>query len=162
MSAHSIIAAEQKTISINRVFNLPLYKVWKAWSEPEYFIKWWGPEGFSCPYCTIDFKIGGRFLNAMRNPDGTDVWGTGTYTDIVPQHKIVYTDSFADSTGKIVESTFYKMPEMPLELLVTVTLEEVDGKTQMWLQHEGIPEEMYEDCIKGWQSSFNKLEEHII
>jgi hypothetical protein len=42
-----------------------------------------------------------------------------------------------------------------------VEFKEVDGKTQMKLEHKGIPQEMYEDCIAGWQSSFDKLERNI-
>ena len=35
---------KQKTITIKRTFNLPLTTVWKAWTEPESFKKWWGPD----------------------------------------------------------------------------------------------------------------------
>jgi len=158
---HSTDTVQQKTISLKRTFNLPLYKVWEAWTKPETFIKWWGPEEYTCPYCAIDFKEGGKYLNAMRGPDGTDIWATGTYEEIAPGQRIVYTDSFADSKGNIVPATYYKMPAMPLQLLVTVTFQELNGKTAMSLQHEGIPEEIYDDCIKGWQSSFDKLESNV-
>ena len=45
--------------------------------------------------------------------------------------------------------------------MVTLTLEEVDGKTKMTLNHEGIPDEMVDDCITGWQESFDKLENNL-
>jgi uncharacterized protein YndB with AHSA1/START domain len=150
-----------KTISINRTVNLPLNSVWKAWTEPESFKKWWGPKEFTCPDCTIDFKIGGKMLASMMGEDGKKIWSTGTYKEIIPQKKIVVTDSFADSNGNIVPASDYKMPEMPLELLVTIELEEVDGKTNMSILHEGLPAEIADDCVKGWQSSFDKLESNI-
>lgn len=155
------IAEKQKTISIKRTFNLPLNTVWKAWSEPESFKKWWGPKEYTCPDCTIDFKVGGKFLASMQGEDGKKIWSTGTYKEIIPQKKIVVTDSFADSTGKIVPASFYNMPEMELELLVTVEFEEVDGKTNLSLQHVGISPEMYDECIKGWQSSLDKFESNF-
>ena len=157
----SATAEQQKTLSITRIFNLPLSTVWKAWTEPESFKKWWGPKEYTCPYCSIDFKVGGKYLASMRAADGTEIWSTGIYKEIVPQSKIVYTDSFADSKGNVVDAAYYKMPAMPLELLVTVMLEEAVGKTKMLLQHKGIPEEMREDCINGWQSSFDKLESNL-
>lgn len=156
------IAEKQKTISIKRTLNLPLNTVWKAWTESESFKKWWGPKEYTCPDCTIDFKIGGKFLASMQGEDGKKIWSTGMYKEIIPQKKIVVTDSFADSDGNIVPASYYKMPgEMPLELLVTVELEEVDGKTNMSLQHAGLAVEIADDCIKGWQSSFDKLESNL-
>lgn len=144
---------------ITRSFNLLPASIWKAWSEPESFKKWWGPKGYDCPTCSIDFTVGGRYLTSMRlKKDGTEIWSTGHYNEIIPQQKIVYTDSFADSNGNIVDAAYYKMPPMPVELQVTVTLQEIAGKTLMTLQHKGIPEEMQEDCRKGWQSSFDNME----
>jgi hypothetical protein len=40
-------------------------------------------------------------------------------------------------------------------------LEEADGVTKLKLVHEGIPEEMHDECKKGWNESFDKLEENI-
>ena len=154
-------AEKQKTLSIKRTFNLPLTTVWKAWTEPESFKKWWGPKEYTCPSCSINFKVGGKYLASMKGPDGTEIWSTGTYKEIVPQRKIVYTDSFADSKGNVVDAAYYKMPAMPRQLMVTVSLEEADGKTTMSLQHKGIPEEMLDDCTKGWQSSFDKMESNL-
>lgn len=66
------------------------------------------------------------------------------------------------SNGNIVPASYYKMPgEWGLALLVTAEFEEVDGKTKLSLQHTGLPAEISEDCIKGWQSSFDKLERNI-
>lgn len=73
--------------------------------------------------------------------------------------KIVNTDSFSDSEGNIVPPSYYNMPgDWEPELLITVEFEEVNGKTNMKLQHEGLPAEMIDDCKKGWQSSLDKIE----
>jgi uncharacterized protein YndB with AHSA1/START domain len=156
---HDSATAEQlKTISINRILNQPIHKIWEAWSKPATFMKWWGPKEYSCPFCSIDFREGGKYLASMRGPNGKDMWSTGTYTEIIPQEKIAYTDSFADSEGNPVGGAEYNMPSMPLQSFVTVTMESFNGKTTMWLEHEGIPEEYYQDCIKGWNSSLDKME----
>lgn len=153
-------AEKQKTINIKRTFDLPLATVWKAWSEPETFKKWWGPKGYTCPDCTIDFRVGGKLFASMQREDEKKIWSISKYKEIIPQEKIVYADSFADSNGNIVPASYYNMPgEWPLELLVTIEFDEENGKTNMHLRHEGLPVEMAEDCIKGWQSSFDKMDD---
>lgn len=158
----NLTAEKHKTITIKRTFNLPLSAVWKAWTEPESMKKWWGPKEYTCPDCSIDFKVGGKFLASMQGADGKKIWSTGTYKEIVPLKKIVNTDSFADSTGNIVPASYYKMSgDWGLELLVTTEFEEVDGKTNISLQHAGLPVELSDECMQGWQSSFDKLESNM-
>lgn len=153
---------KNKTVSIKRNFNAPVKNLWAAWAEPEKFKKWCSPETYTNPDCSIDFKVGGKNLFSMQAPDGKKTWSTSTYKEIVPLKKIVYTDSFSDSKGNAVPASTYNMPgEWDMELTVTVEFEEVNGKTTMSLQHIGIPSEMYEDCIKGWQSCFDKLEKSL-
>ena len=152
-------AEKQKTITIKRTFDRLLRTVWKAWSEQENIKKWWGPKEYTCPDCTIDFRVGGKFLASMLGEDGKKIWSTGTYREIIPMKKIVNTDSFSDSEGNIVPPSYYNMPgDWEPELLITVEFEEVNGKTNMKLQHEGLPAEMIDDCKKGWQSSLDKIE----
>jgi len=157
----TLTAKKHKTITIVRTLNLPLETVWKAWTDHESFKKWWGPKEYTCSNSAIDFKVGGKYLNSMKAVDGTEIWSTGTYTEIVPQQKIVYTDSFADSEGNIVPSSYYKMPEMPMELVVTLTFEAMGDKTNMVMESTGVPAEIGDECIKGWQSSFDKLESNV-
>ena len=157
----SATAEMQKTICIKRTFNLPLNSVWKAFTEAESFKKWWGPEEYTCPDCSIDFRVGGKYLASMQGADGKKIWSTGTYKEIVPHKKIVTTDSFADSNGNIVPASDYNMPGEWSEAMVTTEFEEVDGKTNLSLLHAGLPAEISDECIKGWQSSFDKLERNI-
>ena len=145
-------------IVIKRVFDAPRKAVWSAWTEPERFMLWWGPEGFTTPACRIDLRVGGKYLYCMRSPEGEDYWGTGVYRDIVPMKRIVCTDSFADSEGNVVAASYYGMRGYwPLEMVVTVTFEEDGGKTIMTLRHDGIPRTMQSDCEAGWSGSFDKL-----
>jgi uncharacterized protein YndB with AHSA1/START domain len=47
----------------------------------------------------------------------------GTYREIIPQERIVFSDSFADEKGNVVPATQYGMSaDFPLEMLVTVNL----------------------------------------
>ncbi len=154
---------ENTTITIKRTLNLPLDNVWKAFSEAESFKIWWGPNDYNCPECKMDFKVGGTYLACMQSiKTGEKIWSTGTFLAIEDHRKIIYTDSFADSEGNKVPASFYKMPgEWPLELIVTLELENVNGKTHLSLLHEGISEEMHSECIIGWQQSLDKLEQTL-
>ena len=157
-------------LTITCVFDAPVETVWKYWTEPEYFKKWWGPKVFTCPVSKIDFRVGGKYLNCMRGAPAEgapvqDFWSTGTYKEIIPMKKIVATDSFADEKGNIVPSTYYGMEGFPLEMLVTVEFEEQDGKTEMTLTHTGIEnidEKTRAGMDQGWNESFDKLRTIVV
>jgi len=154
--------AVENAVAIHRVFNLPVKVVWLALTDPEYFKKWWGPRGFTCPTSKMEARVGGKYLNCMRGPDGKEFWSTGTVKEFIPEKKLVISDSFSDSKGNKVPASDYGMPgNWPKELLITFELEEADGATKLKLLHEGIPEEAHDDCVKGWNESFDKLEENI-
>ncbi len=147
---------------IKREFNAPKEVIWKAWTEPEHCKKWWGPRNYTSPVCKIDIRIGGKYLSSMRSDDGVENWSTGVYREIIPSKKLVFTDSFSDDKGNPVPASHYNMQgNWPMELLVTVEFEEQDGKTEMTLTHEGLPEEMKDMCRDGWNESFDKLDEQL-
>ena len=155
-------AGLNKGITIEHIFNLPVSTVWKAFTNEEYFKKWWGPKGFTCPSSKLEPKVGGTYLNCMRGPDGKDFWSTGTVKEFIPEKKLVITDSFADEKGNKIPAAEYGMPgEWPLESLITVKMEEFNGATKLNLHHEGIPPEMHDECIRGWSESLDKLEQNI-
>ncbi len=149
---------------ITRTFDAPRDLVWKAWTDPEYYKKWWGPKYFTAPIGKLDLRVGGKYLSCMRGPDGRDYWSTGVYREIIPLEKLVMTDSFADEKGNVVPASHYGMAgEFPLELLVTITLEDAGGKTKMTLKHEGIPAGMMRELTEtGWNESFDKLANLIV
>jgi uncharacterized protein YndB with AHSA1/START domain len=156
-------AAQPQPISITRFFKLPLDTVWKAFTDPNLMKNWWGPRDFTCPVCKIDLRTGGNYLYCMRGPDGKETWGTGTYKEIVPQKKLVLTDSFSDPQGNIINASEAGMKgNWPREMLITLEFSKTnDDRTSLHLKHEGIPAEMFDDCIKGWEESFDKLEENV-
>ena len=152
----------QNEVVIHRVFDLPVNKVWRALTESEEFKKWWGPRGFSCPSSQIESRVGGKYLNCMRGPDGKEWWSTGVVKELKAEKKLVLSDSFADKNGNVKSASDYGLPgDWPREFLITFELEEADGATKLKLHHEGIPEEAHDDCVKGWNESFDKLEENI-
>jgi uncharacterized protein YndB with AHSA1/START domain len=95
----------------------------------------------------------------MQGPDGQKIWSTGVYQELVAPERIVYKDSFADEEGNAVSASYYGMGnDIPFGMTVTVTFEDMSGKTKMTLRHEGIPAgEMSEMTVQGWNESFDKL-----
>lgn len=150
---------DRNELTITRVFDAPRERVWRAWTEPEVLKRWSGPEGFTLPVCRIDLRVGGAYLFCMRSPEGQDFWSTGVYREIVSPERLVCTDSFADEKGNVVPASHYGMTgDFPLELQVTVTFEDQDGRTLMTLRHAGMPAgEHGEMAAAGWNGSFDKL-----
>ena len=155
----SATKATERELVITRIFDAPRELVFKAWTEPEQLMRWWGPTEFTSPVCKIDLRVGGKYLFCMRSPDGQDYYSTGVYLKIDPPNEIAFTDSFADAKGNVVSASHYGMGEdFPLELQVRVTFEEVDGKTKMTLRHAGFPPGEHSELAEaGWNGSFDKL-----
>jgi uncharacterized protein YndB with AHSA1/START domain len=159
----------KEELLIERVFDAPRELVWKCWSDTERFSRWFGPRGFSVPFCKLDFKVGGQLHFAMRSPEGKDYWGVGSYREIVEPERIVYTDHFSNEAGDIVPGTYYGLSEgFPLEMVVSITLEEYPsaggGKTRLTLKHgniKDISETDRNDMNQGWSQSFDKLSEEL-
>jgi len=97
---------KNQELVITRTFDAPRELVWQAWTEPDRLMRWWGPKGFTAPVCTVDLRVGGRYLSCMRSPEGQDYWSTGVYQELVAPARLVYTDSFADEQGKWVVTAY--------------------------------------------------------
>lgn len=152
-------ASMEQPVTITRTFDAPLAAVWKAWTNPDQVMRWWGPTNVTSPAARIDFRVGGKYNFCMHMPDGQDLWSGGTYLEIEPMKRIVFTDSFTDAEGSIVSASVHGITEdLPLEFKVVLTFEEHDGKTTMTLQHYGLGDgEMAEMTVIGWTQSFDKL-----
>ena len=100
----------------------------------------------------------------MRSPEGQDHWVTGVYREIVEPERIVYTDLFSDAAGNVVPASHYGISgDWSLELLVTVTFEEHEGKTKSTLRHaQTFWRARTTDLTEaGWNETFDKLVEDL-
>ncbi len=151
------VGAEEQGLVVERVFDAPRELVWRAWTEPEHFMRWYGPKGFTVPTCEIDFRVGGRRLIGMRSPGGQDYWTAGVYVEIVPLERFVATETMADEHGNVVGMG----GDAPLEMTITVTLEDLGGgKTKLTLRHAGWTDDsMAAGASAAWNQAFDKLAE---
>ena len=108
----------------------------------------------------MDVRVGGKHLFCMerQTPNGSmKMWSTGEYTEVVPNQRLVYTDSIADEHGNVVTPSAYGMnDDYPVTTEVTVVLETVDGRTKMTMTHAGVPTNEG-GASGGWEQAFDKM-----
>lgn len=147
---------DQRDVTITRVFNAPRALVFKMWTDPKLLAQWWGPREFTNPVCELDVRRGGKLRIVMRGPKGTpyddDFPMSGTFREVVPPERIVFTSIAEDKEGHAL-----------LEGLTTVTFTEANGKTTLTLVSRAtalvpIAVPMIEGMQAGWTQSIEKLE----
>ena len=153
---------------ISHMFNAPRELVWKAWTERERLMQWFGPKGFTMPTANLDFRPGGSFHYSLRSPDGKEMWGKFVYREIVSPEKIVLVNSFSDVQGGLTRHPF--SPTWPLEMLSETTFAEADGKTTLtikWAPLKATDEERRtfdgarEGMKQGWGGTFEQLVHYL-
>jgi uncharacterized protein YndB with AHSA1/START domain len=155
-------AISKDAIVIERTFDAPVNLIWQLWTQPEHFKSWYGPNGFTVPVAEMDVRVGGKRLVCMAAPDGIwTMWLAGEHTEVVPNQRLVYTESMADEAGNVVLPSKYGMndDEHPTTTEVTVILEDLDGRTKMVVTHAGVPANQG-GAKAGWEQAFTKLATH--
>lgn len=142
---------------LNRVFNAPRERVFRAWIDPQMLAQWWGPEGYDAPVCELDARPGGAWRVHMRSPDGHVQPMGGTYHEIVEPSKIVCTTFVkdpADDSRYLVEGfhtiTFDALPDGKTKLRLESTLVQLAPEWEA-ARHGGMQH--------GWSTSLDKLEQ---
>ena len=150
-------------IVIERTFDAPVDVIWQMWTQPAHFQNWYGPQGVTVPVAKMDVRVGGRRLVCMemQRPDGSmKMWTTGEYTEVVPNKRLVYTESMADENGNVVSPSAQGMHDQhPMTTEVTVLLEDLDGRTKMIMTHAGMPAD--QGATNGWEQAFAKMADYI-
>lgn len=134
------------TVHLHRVIATTPAKVYRAFLEPDAVASWLPPFGFLCTVHELNANVGGQHKMSFRNFTTSDSHSFGgTYLELVPNERLVYTDKFDD-------------PAMPGEMKVIVTLKAVSCGTELTIEQQGIPDAIpLEGCYLGWQDSLFKL-----
>jgi uncharacterized protein YndB with AHSA1/START domain len=112
---------DARTILTTRVFDAPRELVFAAWTDPKHLAQWWGPNGFTTTTHTFDMRPGGPWRFVMHGPDGRDYQNQITYDEIVKPERLVYHHGSADDVE-------------PVQFRVTVTFEDLGGKTKLTMR----------------------------
>lgn len=114
--------ALDREVVLVRVLDAPREAVFAAWTDPDAFCEWFGPEGFTCDVRQMDVRPGGRARFDMTSADGTVYTNRFDYLEIVPGKRLVM-DHGSD------------VDDDPLRFRVTITLDaQADGKTVLTLR----------------------------
>ena len=154
---------KQNVVVVTRVFDVPVERVWRAWSDSDHVMQWWGPAGFTCPLAKMDFREGGTSLVCMRAPrefGGQDFYNTWTYSRIDPKKRIDFIHHFTDQYGRMLDPAQVGIPPgVPREVRHIITFEETDrDQTEMTVTEYGYTSEQARDLSKlGMEQCLDKM-----
>jgi uncharacterized protein YndB with AHSA1/START domain len=134
------------TVQLHRVIRTTPDRIYRAFLDADAMAKWLPPYGFTCKVQHMDAKVGGTFRMSFTNfTSGNSHAFGGEYLELIPNERIRYSDKFDD-------------PNLPGEMVTTVTLKKVSCGTEFSVVQEGIPEVIPpEMCYLGWQESIEQL-----
>lgn len=129
-----------KTIVFSRTFDAPASEVFRAWTDPKLWAKWYAPEPMQVPKVETDPRPGGGYLFVMRDEEGNDYASSGEYIEVDEPRRLVFRDSVTDmpaSFTDLINQARGEAPGTPVpDGVVTVTFDESDGKTTMTFSEE--------------------------
>ncbi len=135
-------------LTVRRSFPAPRQRVFEAFTNADALKAWWGPDGYGTPVAELDLRVGGRYRLGMRKlPDGEIFYLTGTYREILPPERLVYTWT-------------WEHEEAIKDTVVTIEFRESTGltATDVVITHELLPTpEWRERHGHGWNSCLDKL-----
>lgn len=134
------------TVRLHRVLRAPPERVYRAFLDADAMAKWLPPHGFTGKVHSLEAKVGGGYKMSFTNfSSGENHSFGGTFLELVSNERIRYTDAFDD-------------PNLPGQIVTTITLTAVFCGTALNVVQEGIPEAIPEEaCYLGWQESLMLL-----
>lgn len=134
------------SLTVERTLRAAPHRVWQAWTQAEALKQWFAPsDAFKVEVVEIDVRVGGRYRIKMTAPDGEVHDVSGTYREVVPNERLVFTWAWRTT------------PER--ETLVTVTLRPAGSGTALTLTHEQFFDESARDHHReGWIALLGRLE----
>jgi len=138
--------AEKPFLALDRSYPAAPEKVWRAWTDPQAVRQWFGPgPGEPVSVAELDVRVGGRFRIVFGGKDGGAHEVQGTYREVVPPRRLVFTWTWPNST-----------PER--ESLVTLVFRAEGRGTVLEFRHERLfDEKVRDDHRRGWTSALEKL-----
>jgi uncharacterized protein YndB with AHSA1/START domain len=134
------------TVQLHRVLRTPPDRLYRAFIDPDAMVKWLPPHGFTGKIHHMDARVGGSYRMSFTHfATGKSHTFGGTYLELRPGERLRHTDTFDD-------------PNLPGEMMVTISLAKVSCGTSLTVVQEGIPEMIpTEACYLGWQESLTLL-----
>ncbi|MBF5003327.1 SRPBCC family protein [Diaphorobacter caeni] len=147
--------AEENDLVITRTLHAPRAAVWRAWSEPELLKQWWCPRPWSTEVRAFELRAGGAFHTFMQGPDGGSSDNPGSFLEVVPQTRLVF-------TSMLLADWRPNKPWMPFTAVITMEDEGADCRYTARVMH---PDEATRDkheqmgFFDGWNAAITQLED---
>ena len=93
----AITSTEGRDLVVTRLIQAPRERVYRAWTDPALLTQWFTPRPWTTPSAELDVRAGGSSLVVMRGPDGSEHPYRGTYLEVVPNERLVFTDAFSSA-----------------------------------------------------------------
>ncbi len=139
-----------KVLEMTELFDATPDRVFKAWTNKKALMSWYGPEGFTVPFCEMDVRVGGAWRACIKSPQGDEYWMQGKYMEIISPSRLVFT--YEDGSGK----------GLLWETIVTITFNKIGNKTQMVFRQTNFPTMVSRDSHHGgWSSAFECLRDFV-
>ena len=134
------------TVTFQRVLRAPAERVFRAFIDPDAMAKWLPPHGFTGRVHDMDARVGGGYRMSYTNlGNGQSHSFGGTFLELVSGERLSHTDTFDD-------------PNLPGQMVTTVTFKPVLVGTEVNIEQAGIPDMIPpEACCLGWQESLQLL-----
>ncbi len=143
-----------REVRVARDFAAPRALVFEAFTRADLVRRWmYGPDDWRMAECEIDLRVGGRYRYVWRNPEKGDMGMGGSFREIVPPERLVYTELFdEDWTGG--------------ETVVTTTFEEMDGRTTVtttvrYSSPAARDAALKTPMLEGWAQTYDRLDAHL-
>lgn len=113
-------ANDDLDLTISRLIKAPRSTVWKAWTEPKHLKEWWCPKPWRAEIQAFDLRASGAFDVLMHGPDGEENPNPGSFLEIIPRERIVFTTALIEGWR----------PAAPwLSMTAIITMADKDGGT---------------------------------
>jgi uncharacterized protein YndB with AHSA1/START domain len=134
------------TLRMTRLIPAPVEIVFNSWTVPTEIKRWWSPEGFTTPVAEVDLRVGGTYRIGMKSPDGEVLYVSGTYREVAPPSKLVFTWAWDEDGTPGHES------------LITIEFIARGKATEVAFTHEHLLDaESRDKHAHGWVGCFDKL-----
>ncbi|MDB5970220.1 MAG: hypothetical protein JWQ90_2670 [Hydrocarboniphaga sp.] len=140
---------------ISRRLRVPRTLLWTAWTEPAHLKQWWCPKPWTTEVLGFDLVPGGSFHTLMRGPDGETSDNPGSFLEIVPLSRIVWTSALVTKWRPAAE------PWMPFTAFVTLEDEGQDTRYVATVLHKDkATRDQHEEMgfFDGWGTCIDQLE----
>ena len=140
-------------VTVEAIFPATPARVFKAWTDPDQILRWFGPQPGSLQTVHTELRVGGRWRFTFPERDQSQSSLEGEYTQIEPDTLLQFT------WRHVTERNDGTREETPYST-VTVTLSAFGQATQLRLQHEGIEKSDGRKGVgRGWETTMGHLME---